>query len=86
LFFRRRCQLCRTTVTHGADLDHQDNEGKTTLIYTAYYGYEKLAEYLVLKGASVNLVDNRGYNSLDYVEMYSRAKTIEMLKAMGQSL
>ena len=56
------------------------------MIYTAYYGYEKLAEYLVLKGASVNLVDNRGYNSLDYVEMYSRAKTIEMLKAMGQSL
>jgi ankyrin repeat protein len=47
-------------VEHGADVNVQDNEGKTPLMGAAFYGGLGVVQYLRQHGARVDVVDSRG--------------------------
>jgi ankyrin repeat protein len=63
-------------LAKGANIDYQDYAGYTALIYAAYYGYPKIAQYLVYRGANKNIVEKDGYTALTmaqyYVDKYKR--------------
>jgi uncharacterized protein len=44
-------------IERGANINLQDNEGKTALSVSAEFGDTKLAKLLIENGANVNLAD-----------------------------
>lgn len=48
----------------GADINAQDTDGRTVLMYASFNGYSELIRDLLLRGAKVNLVDVNGRTAL----------------------
>lgn len=63
-------QEISTVLAKGANINYQDPWGYTALQYAAYYGYPKIAQYLLYRGADRNIVDEDGYNALGLAEFY----------------
>lgn len=63
-------------LARGANIDFKDHWGYTALIYAAYHGYPKIAQYLVYRGANKNISEDKGYTALAmaqyYVDKYKR--------------
>ncbi len=63
-------------LAKGANINYKDHWGYTALIYAAYHGYPKIAQYLVYRGADKNIVEDKGHTALSmaqyYVDKYKR--------------
>lgn len=55
----RDIKNCKELIANGTDLNIQDNDGKTALMYAAEFSNE-IFELLIEKGADLNLKDNDG--------------------------
>ena len=49
--------IMKILIERGANINLQDNEGKTALSVSAEFGDTKLAKLLIENGANVNLAD-----------------------------
>ena len=57
-------KLVKQIITNGTDVNIQDHNGDTALMYTCQYDLLKMAEVLVSLGADVNIQDNNGNTAL----------------------
>jgi ankyrin repeat protein len=54
-------------LAHGAELNGRAGRFQQAPLHgAAFWGWNKVVEYLLAKGADVNLADNRGFTALDY--------------------
>lgn len=61
-------------LARGANIDFKDVWGYTALIYAAYYGYPKIAQYLVYRGANKNIFEDKGYTALAMAQLSTNNK------------
>ena len=66
----------------GANIDEQDKEGKTALIYAAKNGYTAIVVHLIKYGADQNITDNAGLNAQEYANKHGRYE-IEKIISSG---
>jgi ankyrin repeat protein len=59
-----RAQLVELLIAKGAAVNHQDDDGRTALMYAAENGDTLAVNALLRNGASVNLADNDGETAL----------------------
>jgi ankyrin repeat protein len=57
-------KLAKLLINSGADLNYQDKNGNTALIYCVYYNNIKLLKLLIKSGADLNIKDNNGSSAL----------------------
>lgn len=53
-------------LSKDVNLDAQDKDGVTALMYAAYYGHNDCVQFLIENGANVNLLDNKKRDYLKY--------------------
>jgi hypothetical protein len=76
-------RILEAYLSAGADINAQDNDGRTPLMSTM--GYPDTTENFIKAGASVNLTDKRGRTALDYalkIDTFSK-EIVAVLKSAG---
>ncbi|GBF91654.1 hypothetical protein Rsub_03958 [Raphidocelis subcapitata] len=73
----------RELIAEGANVDEQDEEGRTALHFAAGYGELECARLLVDAGASVDLVDHNKNTALHYAAGYGQADSVKLLLDSG---
>jgi ankyrin repeat protein len=63
----RSTWLIRSFIDQGADIDAEDEEGKTALHFAAQYGWIDTVEALLFGGASIYKVDSSGKSALHWI-------------------
>jgi hypothetical protein len=54
-------------LAHGGEINGRAGRLQQAPLHgAAFWGWNKVVEYLIAKGADVNLADNRGFDALDY--------------------
>lgn len=66
-------------LSHGADPNIQDTNGKTALLYCSTFGINTIAEKLLKAGANANLKDNTGNRALDYAILRQNETLIKLI-------
>lgn len=69
-------------INNGADINQQNNENKTALIYAVLNNNIDIVEILISNGANINLQDNLGFTALMYA---SKEGKIDMVKILLQN-
>jgi len=75
-------------IAAGANVDTQDDAGKTPLMHAAWYGHTttETITALLKAGANVNLCDEEGKTALMISAWWSHAKTVTALIAAGANV
>ena len=82
-----RVQLIELLIANGAAVNHQDDGGRTALMYAARNGDTHAANALLRNGALVNLADNDGETALMKAAAYScNEETVRALLSAGADL
>jgi ankyrin repeat protein len=55
-------------ISHGGDINYQDENGKTFLMTAAELDRADYVEFLLRKGAKKELLDKQGHNAQNYAE------------------
>ncbi len=71
--------LLKELLTSGADVDDQDEEGRTGLHFSCGYGEMKCVNLLLEHKANVNAVDHNKNTALHYAAGYGQAEAVELL-------
>ncbi|BDA42477.1 probable Ankyrin-3 at C-terminar half [Coccomyxa sp. Obi] len=77
--------LLKELLTSGADVDDQDEEGRTGLHFSCGYGEMKCVNLLLEHKANVNAVDHNKNTALHYAAGYGQAEAVELLLKNGAS-
>ena len=67
----------------GADINLQNSEGWTPLIYACSYGHEAVVRLLLERGADVTLRTKDGRTALFFARHNKRAAIVALLEARG---
>ena len=67
----------------GADVNLQDNYGRTALMEPSGLGYIETVRLLLEAGADVNLQDNYGWTALYHASRTGRTEIVRLLRAAG---
>ena len=68
----------------GADVNEQDEDGKTARMNAAYWGYTKVVKLLIEKGADVNKqVPEYGFTALMYAAEEGHLEVVKLLLEKG---
>lgn len=65
-------------VNNGANINIQDNQGYTPLIYATIEGYEEIVKYLLSKGADVSKKTSSGYTAKDWAEKNNQKSIVKL--------
>lgn len=76
-------EACRLLIVNGAEIDSQDEDGLTPLMYATLDGQHEVVELLIQKGAYLNQIDGEGETALHYATKYGQSKITELLIANG---
>ena len=75
--------LVRDLITLGANLDWQDDYGRTALHYCGQYDHLEIAKMLIEAGADVNIQHDRGWTPLHIFTFYNHSRIVGMLLDAG---
>ena len=75
--------LVRDLIVLGANLDWQDNDGRTALHECARTNHPEILRMLLDAGADVNIQDNYGWTALHWCAVNSRSEIARMLIGSG---
>lgn len=78
-----RIELAQSLIGRGAQLDAQDELGRTPLHIVAHYGHKELAACLLENGANINIADNDGETPLHLTVKADRNEVAQLLRAHG---
>ena len=67
--------------TLGSNIDEQDRDGKTALMYAAAHGYTGIVVNLVKYGANKDVVDKHGLTALEYANKNGKFEIVKMIKS-----
>lgn len=73
-------------LDNGAQIDLQDNDGKSSLIHATCMGHRDLIAYLIEQDAQVNLQENNGWFPLMHAVKAGDLETVQILIAHGTSI
>jgi ankyrin repeat protein len=66
-------------LAEGVNVNTQDQDGRTALMYAAYNGHTEVMEKLIQKGASVNLCDSYGRTALMFASSGPYPAAVKLL-------
>ncbi len=73
-------EIIKLLLAAGADVNLQDNEGKTALMYAAELGLLLSVDFFLTNGADPDLQDNNGRTALMYaIRRYENIDTVRLL-------
>ena len=75
--------LVNDLIVLGANLDWQDDYGRTALHYCAQYDHLDIARILIDAGADVNIQHSRGWTPLHIFTFYNHLEIVRMLLDAG---
>ncbi len=73
-------------LSHGADVNARDGEGKTPLHFAAQQGRIQAVEWLLKNGAAVNAKDDKGVTPLSLTKYRNRGREVERRKDIADLL
>ncbi len=73
-------------LTLGIDVNIQNEDGYTALIWASYKGYIKIVRALIKAGANVNIQDENGKTALTYASNNGDIEIIRELIAAGSDI
>ncbi len=73
--------IVKMLLNKGANVNTQDGNGYTALIWAAAVGSKDIVEMLINAGVDVNAKDNNGKTALMYAADYGDKEIIELLKS-----
>lgn len=88
LIYASKCghfDIVKYLVENGADLNIQDINENTALMY-AVYNNRKIAEYLITQGSNLDLINNRNCNSLHIASSIGNLAIVDILYNRGMNI
>lgn len=79
----KRAPMIALLAGHGAQIDAQDHDGWTALMWASWSGLEKTADELLKLNASHSLADNQGYTALAIASMRGNVAIVRSLITKG---
>jgi hypothetical protein len=89
LMIANSIEVVNLLINYGADINFQDNYGRTPLmIYTYFFSlgesrYENIFSLLIERGADINIRDNLGRTALYYALFWTRLSVVKILIENG---
>ena len=71
--------IAELLIEEGADVNHQNKDGKTPLIRAAAYGNKEIADLLIKNGANLNASDLQNYTALMFAIEKDRPEIAKLL-------
>jgi ankyrin repeat protein len=78
-----REEIVSLLLQHGVDVDGEDGDAMTPLMWASWNGHLKVVNLLIKAGSDVNARDKRGDSVLSYAILGKSADVIARLKAAG---
>ena len=75
--------LVSDLIALGANLNWQDDYGRTALHYCGQYDHLEIAKMLIEAGADVNIQHDRGWTPLHIFTFYNHSRIVRMLLDAG---
>ena len=67
-------------LKYGADLNAQDNDGYTALMYSVINGITSSVDYLISKGANTSVKNNEGLTAMELAEIKGLKRTKRVVR------
>ena len=74
-------EACQLLIVNGAEIDAQDEDGLTPLMFATLDGQQEVVELLILSGVYLNKIDAEGRTALHYAAKYGQKEILELLIA-----
>lgn len=66
--YREAMEFYEILIDYGADVNLQDHNGETSLMWESCYGHEHYVRLLLENGADPDIVNNEGKKAIDFAE------------------
>jgi len=66
-------------IAEGGDLNIQDEDGWTALMFAVFYENKEIAKLLIEGGAKLDIQDKYCWTALDHAESHNNEKMIQLL-------
>ena len=70
-------------IKEGVDVNTQDNEGRTALMLTSYFGQTEVTKLLLEQGADIEAQDNEGHTALTLATEQGHTDITKLLGEVG---
>ena len=77
------CPYTRALIDAGADINIEDKDGWTALIWASQCGHTETAKALIDAGADINIEDRQGWTALMWASHYGHTETVKLLIDAG---